>query len=120
MYDPPVGFPSPLPDPVVDLIAQRFRILAEPARIRLLDALRSGPATVGELSTRLGLSQQNTSKHLGVLAVGGLVERTRSGNSAVYAISDPSVFTLCEVVGDALRARAAALQSVLPEPSPAP
>jgi DNA-binding transcriptional ArsR family regulator len=102
---------------VVELIAQRFRVLAEPARIKLLDALRAGPATVGELGTRLGMSQQNTSKHLGVLAHAGLVERTRAGNSALYAISDPTVFTLCEVVCDALRDRVAALQAVLPPPS---
>jgi DNA-binding transcriptional ArsR family regulator len=109
-----VAVPAPLPEPVVELVAQRFRVLGEPARIRLLDALRAGPANVGELAARLSLSQQNTSKHLGVLARAGLVERTRAGNSAVYAISDPTVFTLCEVVCDALRDRFAALQAVLP------
>ena len=106
---------TPLPEPVVALVAQRFRVLSEPARIRLLDALRtSGPASVGELAARLGMGQQNTSKHLGVLAGEGLVERTKAGNSALYAISDPTVFTLCEVVCDALRDRVAALQAVLP------
>jgi DNA-binding transcriptional ArsR family regulator len=108
--------PAPLPEPVVELVAHRFRVLGEPARIRLLDALRAGPASVSELAGRLGLSQQNTSKHLGVLAGAGVVERTRAGNSAVYAISDPTVFTLCEVVCDALRERVAALQAVLPPP----
>lgn len=109
--------PSPLPEPVVELVAQRFRVLGEPARIRLLDALRTEPASVGELAVRLGLSQQNTSRHLGVLAAAGLVNRTRAGNSAVYSISDPTVFTLCEVVCDALRDHVAALQAVLPPPS---
>jgi DNA-binding transcriptional ArsR family regulator len=111
---------TPLPDSVVELVAERFRVLSEPARIRLLDALRtSGPASVGELGARLGLNQQNTSKHLGVLATAGLVGRTRAGNSVVYAISDPTVFTLCEVVCDALRDRVAALQAALP-PAPSP
>ena len=83
---------TPLPEPVVALVAQRFRVLSEPARIRLLDALRtSGPASVGELAARLGMGQQNTSKHLGVLAGEGLVERTKAGNSALYEISDPTV-----------------------------
>jgi DNA-binding transcriptional ArsR family regulator len=109
-----VPLPAPLPDPLVDLVASRFRVLGEPARIRLLDALRSGPAGVTELGERVGLSQQNASKHLGVLASAGLVERTRAGNAVLYAISDPSVFTLCEVVCDALRDRVAALQAVLP------
>jgi DNA-binding transcriptional ArsR family regulator len=109
-----VPLPAPLPDPLVDLVAHRFRVLGEPARIRLLDALRSGPAGVTELGERVGLSQQNASKHLGVLASAGLVERTRAGNTVLYAISDPSVFTLCEVVCDALRDRLAALHAVLP------
>lgn len=87
--------PSPLPDPLVELVAQRFRVLGEPARIKLLDALRSGPASVGELATRVGPSQQNASKHLGVLHSAGLVQRTRTGSTAQYVITDPSVFTLC-------------------------
>ena len=111
--------PHPLPDPLVGLVAQRFRVLSEPARIKLLDALRSGPASVGELAARVELSQQNASKHLGVLYSAGLLERVRTGNTAQYAIADPSVFTLCELVCDALRDRYSALQAILP-PSPAP
>lgn len=110
---------GPLPDAVVELVAQRFRVLSEPARIKLLDALRTGPASVGELSSRLDMGQQNTSKHLVVLANAGLVERARVGNSAVYSISDPTVFTLCEVVCDALRDRLAALQAAFPPASSA-
>ena len=108
--------PSPLPDPLVELVAQRFRVLSEPARIKLLDALRAGPASVGELAARVGLSQQNASKHLGVLHSAGLLERARTGNTARYAIADPSVFTLCELVCDALRDRYSSLQAVLPPP----
>jgi DNA-binding transcriptional ArsR family regulator len=114
-----VSVPSPLPDPLVELVAQRFRVLSEPARIKLLDALRSGPASVGELAGRVGLSQQNASKHLGVLHTAGLLQRTRTGSTAQYAIADPSVFTLCELVCDALRDRYSALQAVLP-PSQVP
>lgn len=110
---------QPLSDPLVELVAQRFRVLGEPTRIRLLDALRAGPAGVTELAARVGLSQQNASKHLGVLAAAGLVERRRAGSAAIYAISDPSVFTLCEVVCDALRDRFAALAAVLPAELPA-
>ena len=51
--------PRPLPDPLVELIARRFRVLGEPMRIRLLDRLRDGEATVLELTDALGASQQN-------------------------------------------------------------
>jgi DNA-binding transcriptional ArsR family regulator len=111
-----VSVPHPLPDPLVELVAQRFRVLSEPARIKLLDALRAGPASVGELAARVGLSQQNASKHLGVLHSAGLLQRNRTGNTAQYAIADPSVFTLCELVCDSLRDRYSALQAVLPSP----
>ena len=111
-----MSVPHPLPDPLVELVAQRFRVLSEPARIKLLDALRAGPASVGELAARVGLSQQNASKHLGVLHSAGLLQRTRTGNTAQYAIADPSVFILCELVCDSLRDRYSALQAVLPSP----
>src|SRR5688500_20077549 len=87
---------NPLPPRLVELIAQRFRVIGEPMRIRLLDHLRSGPASVGELSEALGANQQNVSKHLGVLLQAGIVAREKRGNHAVYSITDESVFDLCE------------------------
>jgi DNA-binding transcriptional ArsR family regulator len=72
--------PHPLPDPLIELVAQRFRVLGEPMRIKLLDRLREGDATVGELQEALGASQQNVSKHLGILLSAGMVARTKQGN----------------------------------------
>ena len=109
--DPPA--PHPLPEPLVELIAARFRVLAEPMRIRLLDSLRDGDATVGELQHALGASQQNVSKHLGVLLGAGMVARTKDGTSARYSIADPGVFDLCEQVCGGLRRRVSELDSVV-------
>src|ERR671936_805761 len=78
----------PLPEPLIELVAQRFRVLGEPMRIKLLDRLRDGDATVGELQEALGASQQNVSKHLGILHAAGMVARTKDGNHARYSISD--------------------------------
>jgi DNA-binding transcriptional ArsR family regulator len=103
----------PLPPPLAELIAQRFRVLGEPMRIRLLDGLRDGPATVGELREALGTSQQNVSKHLGVLHQAAIVDREKIGNQARYSIADPSVFELCEHVCGGLRRRIAELEGVL-------
>src|SRR5262249_44738285 len=105
--------PHPLPDALVDAIAQRFRVLAEPMRIKLLDCLRDGAATVQELQDATGASQQNVSKHLSVLLQAGLVSRTREGNFARYAITDDSVFELCETVCGGLRRQLDELESVL-------
>ena len=105
--------PHPLPDPLVELIAQRFRCLGEPMRIKLLDSLREGEATVGELQEATGASQQNVSKHLAILLNAGLVSRTKHGTRACYAIADEGVFELCEQVCGGLRRQIAELDLVL-------
>ena len=93
-----MALPHPLPDDLVELIARRFRVIGEPMRIRLLDRLREGEATVGELSEAVGASQQNVSKHLGVLADVGIVGRRKQGNHVYYRVVDEGVFALCEEV----------------------
>jgi DNA-binding transcriptional ArsR family regulator len=103
----------PLPEPLIELVAQRFRVLGEPMRIKLLDRLREGEATVGELQEALGASQQNVSKHLGILNAAGMVTRTKDGNHARYAISDPSVFELCDQVCGGVRRQLKELESIL-------
>jgi DNA-binding transcriptional ArsR family regulator len=107
------GVSHPLPEPLVDLVAQRFRVLGEPMRIKLLDRLREGDATVGELQAALGASQQNVSKHLGILHAAGMVARTKDGNHSRYSISDPSVFELCDQVCGGVRRQVQELESIL-------
>ncbi|HYM54180.1 MAG TPA: metalloregulator ArsR/SmtB family transcription factor [Solirubrobacteraceae bacterium] len=107
--------PHPLPAPLAELIAERFRVLAEPMRIRLLDALREGPATVQELQRATGASQQNVSKHLSLLLRGGLVTRSKDGNFSRYAIADEGVFELCEHVCGGLRRQLDELDALLQE-----
>lgn len=109
-----MSVPHPLPQPLVELIAERFRVLGEPARIALLDALREGPASVVRLQQATGSSQQNVSKHLGVLLNAGLVRREKKGNFSVYEIADPEVFDLCEQVCGGLRRRVDALDELIP------
>jgi DNA-binding transcriptional ArsR family regulator len=108
-----LAVPHPLPEPLVELIAHRFRVLGEPMRIKLLDRLRDGEATVGELQQALRASQQNVSKHLGVLLQAGMVSRTKHGTSARYAIADEHVFELCEQVCGGLRRQLTELDDVL-------
>ena len=109
--DSPV--PHPLPEPLIELVAQRFRVLGEPMRIKLLDRLREEDATVGELQQALGASQQNVSKHLGVLHAAGMVTRTKDGNHTRYSISDPSVFELCDQVCGGVRRQLSELEAIL-------
>src|SRR5919206_4450035 len=82
----------------VELIAERFRILGEPIRIRILQELESGERNVSELVAAIGSSQPNVSKHLRILQESGVVGRRQEGNNVYYAIADPAVLDLCDAV----------------------
>jgi DNA-binding transcriptional ArsR family regulator len=105
--------PHPLPDDLVELIARRFRAIGEPMRIRLLDRLRDGEATVGELSEAIGASQQNVSKHLAVLADVGILGRRKDGNRVYYRIVDDGVLRLCEEVCGSVQQQLRALHDLV-------
>ena len=105
--------PHPLPESLAELIAQRFRVIGEPTRIRLLDHLREGEASVQDLTEALGGSQQNVSKHLGVLAQAGIVGRRKDGNLSLYRIADDSVFALCEQVCGSIQRQLAELNELV-------
>ena len=79
-------------------VAEYFRALSEPLRLKILNSLDAKPRNVGELTELLECSQANVSKHLATLMRLGFVERTTQGTSAYYKIADPSVHQLCELV----------------------
>lgn len=89
---------EPLSPEAVALVAARFRVLSEPIRIRLLQALRGGEQNVTDLVETVESTQPNVSKHLRMLQQAGLVARRQERNSAFYSITDPSVFGLCDIV----------------------
>ena len=103
----------PLPDDLVALIADRFRALSEPVRIKLLDRLRDGEATVLELTQLVGTTEQNVSKHLRLLQRAGIVARRKEGNFVYYRIMDEGVFSLCETVCGSLQEQLESLQRML-------
>ena len=82
----------------LNLVADRFKVLAQPVRLQLLQALMPGERTVGELAGKTGLSQANVSKHLQLLLAHDLVARRKEGLFAYYQLSDETVFQLCELV----------------------
>jgi ArsR family transcriptional regulator len=87
-----------LSDANASAIAERFKALSEPMRLRLLHALRGAECSVGDLAERTGGGQANTSKHLQVLLRQGYVARRKEGTTIWYRITDPQVFTMCELV----------------------
>jgi DNA-binding transcriptional ArsR family regulator len=103
-----------LADAQIDHAARLFATLSEPSRLRLLQALMSGPMTVTELVEATGMKQGNVSKQLGILYATQLLTRTREGNFIRYSIGDDTTIQLCNLVcrkieNDA-RARVAAFE----------
>lgn len=94
-------------------VAARFKVLAEPIRLRILHGLQDGEMTVSEISEAVESTQPNVSKHLKMLQDAGLVKRRQEGNTVYCSISDESVFELCEAVCSSLRERLAMQVSVL-------
>ena len=108
-----MALPEPLPDELVELIARRFRVIGEPMRIRILTHLRDTELSVSELVELTEASQQNVSKHLGVLHRSGIVRRRKVGTSSTYEIADPIVTDLCALVCNSLRNEAGQLIELL-------
>lgn len=87
-----------LSDAALELIAGRFRLLAEPTRLKILHTLGDVEMSVCELVAATGANQANISKHLGILLEAGIVSRRKEGLTANYRVSDETIFELCEAV----------------------
>jgi len=87
-----------LSNQALELLAARFRALADPTRLRILNTLMQGESSVGELTASTGLEQPSVSRHLIVLRREGIVVRRAEGNRAYYRIEDPTVTRLFGLV----------------------
>lgn len=85
-------------DELLGLVAERFKALGEPARLRILSQLRAGEATVSEIVEATGLGQANVSKHLQQLHTLNFVGRRKEGLHVLYTLADPAVFQLCDLM----------------------
>ena len=89
---------APLTGEALEHVARRFAVLAEPMRLRLLQALFAGEMNVNALVEETGGTQANISRHLQTLTQAHILSRRKEGLQVFYAISDPSIFKLCELV----------------------
>lgn len=93
-----------LPPAVIERVSDRFRLLGDPTRLRLVNALHvEGELTVGDLVDRVGTSYGAVSKQLSLLRSHGVVARRREGTRIHYRICDPSLSDLCDVVCKGIR-----------------
>ena len=99
-----------VPTAMLEQAAERFRLLSDPTRLRLLNELDGAEEVcVGDLAERAGVGLSNTSKHLHQLERAGLLARRREGTTIYYRVADPSVSELCTLVCASLRERYATL-----------
>ena len=113
---------APLPPSVIERVADRFRLLGDPTRLRLVNELHaSTELSVGDLVTAVGLSYGTVSKQLALLRTHGVLSRRRDGTKIYYRIADPSIADVCDAVCASLREHWAnwgvALEDI-PEPAP--
>ena len=101
---------TPLRPDTLEAIAGRFKVLAEPARLHVLNQLRGGPLNVTELMEATSLNQANLSKHLQLLHTHGFVARRRDGVFVVYELADRTVFSLCDIMCAQLEKRGSDLR----------
>jgi DNA-binding transcriptional ArsR family regulator len=98
---------------ILVLVAERFKALAEPARLQIMTELRAGELTVGELVEATGLGQANVSKHLQMLHAMHFVSRRKDGLFVYYALADRTVFQLCDIMCGRLEVEAKARRKLL-------
>jgi DNA-binding transcriptional ArsR family regulator len=80
-------------------LSRYFRVLGDPTRLRIVEALVERERTVSELVELLGAPQSRISNHLACLRWCRFVDSERSGRSVVYRISDERVVSLLELAG---------------------
>lgn len=90
------------------LHAELCKVLTDPKRLMLLDALRTGEPSVGELAEVIGSTLANTSQHLAIMRSAGLVEGTRDGTTVRYRLAEPAIIDACDIVRGIVRRRVAA------------
>jgi DNA-binding transcriptional ArsR family regulator len=87
-------------------LASRFKALGDPTRLQLLHSLERSEHCVGDLVARVGGSQANVSKHLGVLRGAGLVKARREGMNVYYSVDDAAVLEVCRLMCGSLERQA--------------
>ena len=102
-----------LSDEALEMIASRFRLLADPTRLKILHTLGEAEFNVGELVEAIGGSQANISKHLGILLEAGIVAKRKEGLNAFYRVADETIFELCDTVCSRLETQISARKNAL-------
>lgn len=91
-----------LTDQELEGIALHFRLLGEPMRLKILQAVCREPLSVNDIVTAVEATQANVSKHLSLLATAGILTRQKEGQCVYYGLKDELTLKLCALVHDQL------------------
>ena len=101
------------PTPIYQVKAEFFKTLSHPARIRVLELLRDGDRTVGELIPEVGIEASHLSQQLGIMRRANLVQSRKDGATVVYSVSNPMIFELLDVAKKILTSSLAETRDLL-------
>jgi DNA-binding transcriptional ArsR family regulator len=91
-----------LTDAELEQIASHFRLLGEPMRLKILQAVCREPRTVTDIVTTINATQANVSKHLALLAAAGILTRQKDGQCVYYGLKDELTLKMCKLVHEQL------------------
>lgn len=81
------------------------KVLTDPKRLMILDALRGREMAVGAIAEELQINLANASQHLGILRSAALVTGRRSGTSVLYRLTEPKIAEACDIIDAIVRSR---------------
>jgi DNA-binding transcriptional ArsR family regulator len=101
--------------PVYQAKAEFFKVLGHPARIRVLEVLRDGERSVGDLVPVIGIESSHLSQQLGILRRANIVQARKEGSAVFYSVTDESIFELLDVARRIITSSLAESQGLLDE-----
>lgn len=104
-----------MPDKLREFKAEIFQALAHPTRIAIVEALRKGELTAGQITGQLGLEQANASQHFSVLRAKQIVTSRKEGNQVYYSLRDPVLIQVLDILKKYFHSQLSQTASLLKE-----
>lgn len=90
---------------IYEVYARVCKAIADPKRLLIINELRDGPRTVGEVVSALGISQPNASQHLALLRDRGIVSTRRGGSRIYYTLTSRKIIQAIDLLSEFLEER---------------
>ena len=101
--------------PIYRVKADFFKVLAHPARIRILEILRDGERSVGDLVPEVGIESSHLSQQLGIMRRANLVQSRKEGSTVFYSVGNKELFDLLDVARAIITSSLSESQGLLDE-----